>query len=90
MSDVDGDDEITNLARRIAMARPRWMDKAECQGRDDLKFFDNVKSRVARAKATCEQCRVKVECLDYAVTNEIADGLWGGKTEDERKAMAGG
>lgn len=32
-------------------------------------------------------CKVSDQCLEYALTNNIRDGIWGGKTRDERKAI---
>lgn len=36
------------------------------------------------AKEFCNRCKVRAECEDYAVSNRIDFGIWGGKTEDER------
>jgi hypothetical protein len=36
------------------------------------------------AKAICEDCPVKIMCLDYAVSAGM-QGVWGGTTESERK-----
>lgn len=35
----------------------------------------------------CSICPVKAECLDYAVSNNISDGIWGGVTLHERKEI---
>ena len=32
-------------------------------------------------------CAVRQDCLDYALSHNIQEGVWGGKTSDERKAM---
>jgi len=37
-----------------------------------------------QAKAICEDCPVKIKCLDYAVSAGM-HGVWGGTTEFERK-----
>jgi WhiB family redox-sensing transcriptional regulator len=41
----------------------------------------------AKAKAVCEGCPVKGVCLDYALTNFIKHGVWGGTTERQRQRM---
>ena len=40
-----------------------------------------------QAKLLCAQCPVQQECLDFAFEYEIEDGVWGGLSEEERKAM---
>jgi len=35
----------------------------------------------------CVQCRVRVECLDYALTNGFVYGVWGGASERERRRI---
>lgn len=43
--------------------------------------------RVARdrAKAVCNVCIVKPQCLQYALRHDIRDGVWGGTTASERR-----
>lgn len=36
------------------------------------------------ARRLCQSCPVQVECLDYALTVDERDGMWGGCTESER------
>lgn len=43
--------------------------------------------RVKIARAICESCSVRQECLDYALKNRIPFGIWGAKTERERLRM---
>lgn len=38
-------------------------------------------------RALCGRCPAMQKCLEYALGNEIKDGFWGGKTQQERKAM---
>lgn len=41
----------------------------------------------APAKAVCATCPVRGECLLYAVTTHVEDGIWGGTTPDVRKQI---
>jgi WhiB family redox-sensing transcriptional regulator len=41
----------------------------------------------ARAKSYCAKCPVRAECLDYAIDHDIRHGIWGGKSERERRAI---
>lgn len=39
------------------------------------------------AKAICAECPRSERCLEYALKYGIRDGVWGGKSEQERKKM---
>ncbi len=43
--------------------------------------------RENRARAICRVCVIREECLDTALANEEAYGVWGGTNEDERRRM---
>lgn len=43
-------------------------------------------SRMQQAKLFCKLCKVKQQCLRFAVDNECT-GIWGGTTERERKRL---
>jgi WhiB family redox-sensing transcriptional regulator len=68
-------------------------EQAACQTADPELFFPVAGARaslaeLARAKAVCASCAVREQCLDYAVETGQAHGVWGGTTEDERRAIA--
>lgn len=44
-------------------------------------------TKVADAKAVCEACPVRGECLSDAVSRREPFGIWGGKTTRERRAI---
>ena len=64
-----------------------WKEEAACKGMDTNQFFPEKGSTqtVIEAKAVCTACRVQQTCLDYAVTNHIMQGVWGGKSPAQRK-----
>ena len=39
------------------------------------------------AKAICNECVVKIDCLEYAIITNQDSGVWGGTTEEERKSL---
>ncbi len=39
---------------------------------------------VARAQQVCAGCRVRQECLDFAMRSGEMHGIWGGTTPEER------
>jgi len=40
---------------------------------------------IAEAKEMCGQCPVRRECLNFALENDLKEGIWGGLTETERR-----
>lgn len=72
--------------------RSDWWSLAACQSADPEIFFP-ISSRgsglhqVAQAKAVCERCQVRPECLSYAMASHQAHGVWGGTSEEERQHL---
>lgn len=69
-----------------------WMNFAACLGLEPDLFFPvgtegPAVTQIKEAKAICAQCPVAWECLNYAVDTGQVDGIWGGTTEDERRAI---
>jgi WhiB family transcriptional regulator, redox-sensing transcriptional regulator len=76
-----------------------WQSDAACRDVDPDLFFpshppshpDNrpsVRARVEEpAKQVCRACPVVDPCLEYAVTRNQDDGIWGGLNEDERRSL---
>ena len=42
--------------------------------------------QAAKAKAVCNTCEIKVQCLQWAIANKEV-GIWGGTTAEERHTM---
>ena len=64
-----------------------WFDHAD---RDKGRAPANPRARVlslARVKAICAECPVRVECLNYALDHDDLVGIWGGTTTDERAEL---
>ena len=64
-----------------------WQSEGACKGVEPDLFFTERGVSNQTAKAMCGLCVIKVECLDYAVTNNEAYGVWGGKSERERRKI---
>ena len=64
-----------------------WMARAACHGSDINVFFPTSGITAANAKAACEGCPVRAECLQYAIDNEIHHGVWGGLSERQRMRL---
>ena len=65
----------------------RWRERAACRGIDLEVFFPGRGETAGPARQVCAACPVRQPCLDYAITNRIAYGIWGGLTERERRAL---
>jgi len=66
-----------------------WQDKAACLDADSSLFLSGVTSRVMKAKAICEGCRVIDDCLAFAIANEdFEPHVYGGMTGEERRVIA--
>ena len=65
----------------------RWRELAACRGTDLNLFFPERGESAEPARQVCAACPVRQPCLDYAITNRISDGIWGGLTERERRAL---
>ena len=46
-----------------------------------------VRSCEREAKAVCQTCPVIQKCLDYALSAQEAEGVWGGTTARERESL---
>jgi WhiB family redox-sensing transcriptional regulator len=53
----------------------------------DREFVTARQKREAEAKAVCAGCPVRDACLAYALDSGQDYGIWGGLTEDERRAL---
>jgi WhiB family redox-sensing transcriptional regulator len=63
-----------------------WRDLAACSGEDTSFFFPVSNQSDLRAKAICERCSVKGQCLDVALRSDEV-GVWGGTNERQRKRI---
>lgn len=69
-----------------------WRELAACRGYEPELFFPAGESGpavplICRAKRICASCRVREECLAYAIETNQASGIWGGLTEEERRPV---
>ena len=69
-----------------------WRDRAECTKYDPELFFPTGNKgpalmQIEEAKAVCRECPVIDTCLKWALDTGQDFGVWGGLSEDERKAV---
>ncbi|MFC5281340.1 WhiB family transcriptional regulator [Arcanobacterium canis] len=65
-----------------------WMEDALCAQTDPDIFYPEKGGSTAPATSICRNCPVQAQCLDYAVTNDIRHGIWGGTSDNDRKRMS--
>jgi WhiB family transcriptional regulator, redox-sensing transcriptional regulator len=69
-----------------------WRHKAVCRDEDPELFFPVGNSgpalaQIADAKIVCNRCPVTTECVSWALESGQDAGVWGGMSEDERRAL---
>lgn len=66
-----------------------WKERAACRDADPAIFFPQAGGVLAaqQAKAYCEACPVQGECLEFAASNAMRYGIWGGRTEKQRRKV---
>ena len=73
---------------------PEWFTHPDrhCAGIGPTGFDDSPRARrfVAEAKATCQGCPVKPDCLEHALAKKEPWGVWGGFTTIERDRLLAG
>jgi len=50
-------------------------------------WFADTREQERRALAVCGGCKVRRECLAYALDHDESAGVWGGTTPDDRRAI---
>lgn len=69
-----------------------WRHRAACLDEDPELFFPIGNTgpalhQIEQAKAVCHRCPVIQTCLKWALESGQDAGIWGGLSEDERRAL---
>ncbi|MEM8904734.1 MAG: WhiB family transcriptional regulator [Actinomycetota bacterium] len=69
-----------------------WRDAGACRDTSPDLFFPvgttgPALDQIAAAKRVCGECDVSAECLEYALATNQDTGIWGGRSEEERRQM---
>jgi WhiB family redox-sensing transcriptional regulator len=75
-----------NLAAPARFAA-RWRERAACRGTELDVFFPERGEPAGPARQMCARCPVRQPCLEYALSNRITHGIWGGLTDRERRPL---
>ena len=69
-----------------------WRCRAACLSEDPELFFASgitgpALLQIQKAKAVCFRCEVLETCMKWAMESGQDAGVWGGLSEDERRAL---
>jgi WhiB family redox-sensing transcriptional regulator len=64
-----------------------WQERAACFGIDPDVFFPISEEEAGPALTYCRICRIREECLAWALKNGERYGVWGGLTEQQRRRL---
>lgn len=70
-----------------------WRHQALCLDEDPEMFFPigstgPAATQVEQAKVVCRRCPAVEPCLTWAIETGQDSGVWGGTSEEERRALA--
>jgi WhiB family redox-sensing transcriptional regulator len=82
----------TAAVERAGSRQMTWRNRAACLDEDTETFFPlgttgAAAEQIERAKAVCAACPEVEACLSWALATNQDAGIWGGKTEDERRTI---
>lgn len=77
-----------NLNIDLELSEPEpWMVEGLCAQVDPEAWYPEKGGSTRDAKRICEDCPVRAECLNYALAHDERFGIWGGKSERERRKL---
>ena len=79
-------------SRSLNTANDSWRALSACRDTDPDLFFPVgttglALEQIAAAKAVCDTCEAKRECLEFALSTNQDSGVWGGTSEEERRKL---
>ena len=79
-------------ALEITEERGMWRELAACRDTDPDLFFPvgttgPAIEQIESAKRVCNECEVREPCLEFALESNQDSGVWGGTSEEERRAI---
>jgi len=95
MTEVRVDDSDARLRTKRHCSLPvtatmgPWVQRAACRGSEIGPYFPHSggSSAGVQARAVCAVCPVQAECLAHALAHSQLQGIWGGTSEQQRRAL---
>jgi WhiB family redox-sensing transcriptional regulator len=69
---------------------PHWQTDGACRGHNPNLFFPprgTPPRKINEAKQICNECPIRIKCLEYALYHGEKLGIWGGLSERERRTI---
>lgn len=84
--------QVTLLAQAPTVNLRQWRELAACRDSDPDLFFPigttgPAIEQIEEAKAVCQACIVREDCLQFSLNTNQEAGVWGGYAEDERRRL---
>lgn len=80
-------ESLWRIPDAIILDEEPWMASGLCAETDPEAFFPEKGGSTRPAKKVCASCPVMAECLEYALRTDQRFGIWGGKSERERRKI---
>lgn len=64
-----------------------WFAKANCLGLNPDLFYPERGAVPHQARAICDRCVVRDDCLEWALERPETLGVWGGKSDRQRRQI---
>jgi WhiB family redox-sensing transcriptional regulator len=76
-----------SMGEPVFTQQQTWRTRGACQGLDPAIFVPDSEEDADEAKSICDECSVRISCLEHALASREKDGVWGGATEKERRRL---
>gem|GEM_PF-1934728 len=76
-----------HVEARSPSAREGWQADGACKEHPGAWWFDHDRKVMQRAKAICDRCLVRAECLEHALARRELSGIWGATAPSERDEL---
>jgi WhiB family transcriptional regulator, redox-sensing transcriptional regulator len=84
---TEGAASLAQLLNLPLAANTTWVADALCAQTDPDAFFPEKGGSTSAPKSVCGRCPVRTPCLEYALEHNERHGVWGGKSEPERRVL---
>ena len=64
----------------LNLKMPSWFEDAPCSGQNELFFSSHPSDRKKACRLCVDFCPSVNDCLQFAVSENLKIGVWGGKT----------
>jgi WhiB family redox-sensing transcriptional regulator len=81
---------VTILGQLFGIQHEDWQAEAVCATADPEAWWPEKGTSTFPARLICTQCPVRRDCLDFALTHNEDEGVWGGYSSRQRRRLKRG